>query len=367
MTDWFAPGLATVPLLTAGRSRAITAENPRGEKGAGGAATSLLGPGRKGRAYLGLDVGQTAMLAEIDGPGVIRHIWMTVADQTAEHDFVLRDLVLRMWWDEESEPSVEVPLGDFFCNGFGARCDVMSLPIVVAPHGGMNSYLPMPFARRARVGITSEHPVPIEAFFYQIDYQLVDELPPGIGYLHAQWRRERATTIGRDYAVLDGVHGRGKYIGTYLAIAALERYWWGEGEMKFFIDGDDALPTICGTGTEDYVGGAWAFQRELGGVDPRPVTYSAPYFGYPYHATADQARQSPYARETTPQHGMYRWHLLDPISFESDLRVTLQQIGHDGRRLFERSDDVSSVAYWYQDEPHGPFPALPGPEQRRPR
>ena len=367
MVDWIAPGLASAPLLRGGRTHSITAENPDGRKGAGGSAASALGVGRKGRAFIGIDAGQTVDLADIEGPGVIRHVWMTVTERTADHDFVLRDLVLQMWWDDEPEPSVEVPLGDFFCNGFGTRCDVLSLPIVVAPHGGMNSYLPMPFARRARVSIRSEHPAPIEAFFYQIDYQLGEELLAGVGYLHAQWRREPMTTPGRDFVVLDGVRGRGQYVGTYLAITALERYWWGEGEMKFFIDGDDTLPTICGTGTEDYVGGAWAFQRELGGLDPQPVTYSAPFFGYRHHATAEASRHSPYARATAPQHGMYRWHILDPISFETDLRVTLQQIGHDGRRLFERSDDVSSVAYWYQGEPHDPFPGLPSVEARRPR
>jgi hypothetical protein len=367
MSDWMTPGLAAAPLLGGGRSRSISAENPDGAVGAGGRASSPLGPGRKGRAFIPLEPGETAALADIEGPGVIRHIWMTVTDRTPEHEFVLRDLVLRMRWDDEDGPSVEVPLGDFFCNGFAARCDVISLPIVVAPHGGMNCYLPMPFAERARIGITSEHPAPIEAFFYQIDYVLGEGLAPDVGYLHAQWRREPVTTPGRDYVVLDGVAGRGKYVGTFLGISALERYWWGEGEMKFFIDGDEELPTICGTGTEDYVGGAWAFQRELGGADPQPVTYSAPWFGYPHHATAEVSDHSPYARATVPQHGMYRWHILDPIDFESSLRVTLQQIGHDGRRLFERSDDVSSVAYWYQGEPHGPFPALPTAADRRPR
>jgi hypothetical protein len=365
MTDWFAPGLAIAPLLRGGRSRAISAENPDGRKGAGGSASGPTGPGRKGRASLGLGAGETVVLADIEGPGVIRHIWMTVTDRTPEHDFVLRDLVLRMWWDEEPEPSVDVPLGDFFLNGFGARCDVTSLPIVVAPDGGMNSYLPMPFSRRARIAIRSEHPAPIEAFFYQVDYQLGDELRADVGYLHAQWRREPMTTPGRDVVVLDAVRGRGTYVGTYLAIAAAGPHWWGEGEMKFFIDGDDELPTICGTGTEDYVGGAWGFERDAGG-GPRPVTYSAPWFGYPYHAPAGAARPSADPASALARHGLYRWHILDPIVFETDLRVTLQQIGHDGERLFERSDDVSSVAYWYQAEPHGPFPLLPAAARRRP-
>ena len=349
-----------------GRSRAINAENPHGEKGAGGMATSPLGQGRKGRPCLTLAPGETATLADIEGSGVIRHLWFTVTDQTERHHFVLRNIVLRMSWDNEATPSVEVPLGDFFCNGFGQRAIVASVPIAVAPTGGMNSYFPMPFAAGARIEVTNEHPAAIEGFFYQVDYELVDELPTDTGRFHAQFRRTNPTTKGVDHIVLDGVCGRGQYVGTYIGVAALERYWWGEGEMKFFIDGDVDFPTICGTGLEDYVGGAWAFQDRLGG-DPRAMTYSNPYFGYPHQASIDESRFSAYARAMPPMHGMYRWHLPDPIRFEKDLRVTLQQIGHDGFELFERSDDVSTVAYWYQIEPHSSFPTLPDRHARRPR
>ena len=349
-----------------GRSRAINAENPDGGKGRGATASSPLGQGRKGRPCLTLAPGQTATLADIDGPGVIRHLWFTVTDQTERHHFVLRNLVLRMWWDDEATPSVEVPLGDFFCNGFGQRSIVTSIPIAVAPTGGMNSYFPMPFAARARIEVTSEHPAAIDGFFYQVDYELVDELPVDTGRFHAQFRRTNPTTKGVDHIVLDGVRGQGQYVGTYIGVAALERFWWGEGEMKFFIDGDVDFPTICGTGLEDYVGGAWAFQDRLGG-EPKAMTYSNPYFGYPYQASVDDSRFSAYARAMPPMHGMYRWHLPDPIRFEEDLRVTLQQIGHDGFELFERSDDVSTVAYWYQIEPHSSFPTFPDRRARRPR
>ncbi|WP_218038381.1 glycoside hydrolase family 172 protein [Acrocarpospora pleiomorpha] len=350
------------------RSRSISAENPEGAPGAGGRTASRLGPGRKGRAFIPLRSGETADLARIDGPGVIRHIWLTVTDRTEAGPFVLRDLVLRAYWDGQDTPSVEAPLGDFFCNGFATRSQVTSLPIVVAPTGGMNCYFPMPFRSSALITLTSEHPGDIEALFYQIDYTVGDEVHEDTGRFHAQWRRSRVTQPGVDHVILDGVQGPGAYVGTYLGIAALERYWWGEGEVKFYLDGDVEHPTICGTGTEDYAGGAWAFQDRLAtDGDVRVLTYSAPFFGYPHYSTADTSGRSPYATGMTPTHGLYRWHLPDPVYFQDDLRATVQQIGHDGTALFERADDVSSVAYWYQIGPTAPFPPMPDGAGRRPR
>lgn len=360
--------LPSYALASSVQSRAITAENPTGARGAGGKFSSALGPGRKGRAYLPLAAGATLTLAEIDGPGVIRHIWITVPDSTPEGPFVLRDLVLRIYWDGREQPSVEVPLGDFFCNGFGERADVSSLPIVVAPTGGMNSFFEMPFREGARVTITSEHPGDIEAVFFQIDYTVGDDLSPEVGYFHAQWRRTQGAPLGQDHVILDGVVGDGAYVGTFVALTALGRFWWGEGEVKFFLDGDTDLPTICGTGLEDYVGGAWAFQDRLSrDVEPEVFTYNSPYFGYPQRLTHDATRRSPYATPMPVSHGMYRWHLQDPIRFQQDLKVTLQQIGHDGTNLFERSDDISTVAYWYQRGVAAPFPLLPNAGERRPR
>jgi Protein of unknown function (DUF2961) len=348
------------------RSRSITAENQAGEKGGGGQAASPLGPGRKGRPRVVLPPGETVVLADIEGPGIIRHVWITVPEQTDASPFVLRSLVLRMHWDDEADPSVEVPLGDFFCNGFGRRCLVSSMPIVVAPAGGMNCYFPMPFTRSARIALTSDHPDDVDVFF-QIDYHLVDELAGEVGYFHAQWRRQPITEPSRDFVVVDDITGAGAYVGTYLGVAVLERYWWGEGEFKFYIDGDTDWPTICGTGVEDYFGGAWAFQDELGGQGRRVITYTTAYLGCPHHSTTDDTRTSPYADIAVPMFGMYRWHLPDPIHFERDLAVTVQQIGHDGKHLFERRDDVTSVAYWYQREPHHPFPQLPDMAMRTPR
>lgn len=332
------------------RTRSITAENPTGEPGAGGTAASDLGPGRKGKPCITLPPGEETTVADIEGPGELRHLWFTVRPETDEADTVFRDLILRMYWDDESSPSVEVPLGDFFCCGHGIPADVDSVPIVTAPVGGFNSFFSMPFADRARITVEADHPKKVTAFFYQIDYALLDELPEDIGYFHAQWRRENPTTRGEDMVIVEDLSGPGKYVGTYLAWAALEGKWWGEGEVKFYLDGDEEYPTICGTGAEDYVGGAWGFAGR---------TFSTPYLGY--HQRED-------GEDQVPKHGLYRWHLPDPIYFDDELTATVQVMGNDGYgNLVERVDDVASVAYWYQREPHEPFPALPQRTDRRPR
>ncbi len=350
-----------------GRSRAITAENPHGLKGEGGKAESPLGLARKGKAFISLAQGETATLVDIEGPGIIQHIWMTVADMTESGWFVLRDLVLRMYWDDEATPSVEVPLGDFFCNGFGARAIINSMPIVVNPVGGMNCYFPMPFRKAAKVTITNEHPQAIEAFFYQLDYLLMDELGDDVEYFHAQYRRENPTVMKKDFTLIEGIKGRGKFVGCYMAWTSLSRYWWGEGEVKFYIDGDGDWPTICGTGAEDYFGGAWGFVKSDNGNPVQEQTYSTPFLGFPYFSKTDDTRAHIYDGATCPMRGFYRWHLPDPILFEEDLRITVQQIGHDGKALFERSDDIAAVSYWYQTEPHQAFPSFPDVLDRRPR
>lgn len=360
----------SVPVLPDGVvSRSINAENRTGATGAGARAASALGPSRKGSAYLPLPAGETLTLADIEGPGVIRHIWLTVADRTDRGPFVLRDLVLRAYWDGSDRPSVEVPVGDFFCNGFGTRALVTSAPIVVAPTGGMNSYFPMPFRAGARLTLESQHACDLPAVFFQVDYTLGDDVASGTPYFHAQWRHSDGTApLGTDHVILDGVSGRGTYVGTYVALTSLHRYWWGEGEVKFFIDDDDEFPTLCSTGLEDYAGGAWAFQDELRAApEPEILTFSAPYCGYPFHSTRDRTKASPFSTEALPMHGLYRWHLPDPIHFTERLKVTVQQIGAWDHGLFERQDDIATTAYWYQIPPHAPFPPLPAPTNRHPR
>ena len=369
MYQSFTGGLGGIALAKHGRSRAINAENPHGEKGKGGMAASHLGPSRKGSPCLSnIEPGTTVTLAEIEGPGEINHIWITVDNKTTEADcFVLRDLVIRMYWEDEETPSVESPLGDFFCCGFGRECIVNSVPMAVVPSRGFNCYFPMPFKKKARITLENQHANKIPAFFYQIDYCLYDELPEDITYFHAQWRRERLTEKQKDYTILDGVKGKGHYVGTYLALTTLERYWWGEGEMKFYIDGDDEYPTICGTGTEDYFGGSWSFAKQVDGKTVEQ-NYNTPYLGYPYYSAHDELIHNPYHNDDCPpMRGFYRWHIQDPICFDEDLRVTIQQIGVGYRGMFERQDDVASVAYWYQTLPHTPFAPLMSKEDRWPR
>ncbi len=351
-----------------GRSRAINAENPYGEKGKGGMSASDLGPSRKGRPCLReLESGSVTTLGEITGPGEIKHIWITVTDRTEQDYYVLRDLVLRIYWDDEENPSVETPLGDFFCCGFGRGCIVNSMPIAVNPARGMNCYFPMPFNKKARITIENQHVCTIPAFFYQIDYLLLDEAQENVAYFHAAWNREKLTEKQKDYTILEGVKGKGHYIGTYLALTTLERYWWGEGEVKIYLDGDEKYPTICGTGTEDYFGGAWSFASQKDGHTIEN-NYCTPYLGYPYYSANDETVHNFYHNDDTmPQRGFYRWHIVDPILFEKDIRVTIQQIGVCHKGLFERQDDVSSVAYWYQNEPHVVFKPLPQKEDRWPR
>lgn len=348
-------------------SRSISAENPDGKRGFGGQASGELGKGRKGKAYLDLEPDKETTIADIKGPGVINHIWITVQDSSPKGEFVLRDLVLRMYWDNSEKPSVEVPIGDFFCCGFSTKCQVNSLPIVVAPYGGFNCFFPLPFRKRARITVENQHGGLIHAFFYTVNYSLTDKIDDDCGYFHAQWRRTKYSSLKEDHVVLD-INGKGHYVGTYIAWTALERYWYGEGEFKFFIDDDTEYPTICGTGVEDYVGGAWGFyeKNDYGVVSRDETTYCTPYMGYPYHSCVSGTKEI-YGYDGMPVHGLYRWHIVDPICFKKRLKVTVQQIGHNGDHLFERADDVATVAYWYQTTINQDFPPLPDKNYRLPR
>ncbi len=345
------PDLTSLALLRDARSRAITAENRDGSPGGGAravdgpsaSAARDLGRGWKVSPALPLARGERLTIAAIEGPGVIRHIWMTCAPTTWRH------VVLRIWWDEEETPSVESPLGDFFASGWCERTIVSSEPIAVMSGGGMNSYWPMPFRRAARVEVENLGP-DIAQFFFQVDYTLED-VPEEAAYLHTQWRRSNPVRDGV-HTILDGVTGRGHYVGTYLAWQTNNNGWWGEGEVKFYLDDDGEFPTICGTGTEDYVGGAWAFEQHEGeGYLP----FTSSYLGFHQVTPLDDFGRS------NRRFGMYRWHIPDPIHFTTALRVEVQALGwRSGGRYLPLQDDVASLALWYQTEPHAPFPALGG-------
>ncbi len=259
--------------------------------------------------------GQTTTLMDVDGPGCIQHSGSPSSSRR------YRDLILRIYWDGEEHPSVEAPLGDFFCNGLNTRTNILALPINVNPSGGFNCYFPMPFRRHARMTIENRAPENVSGFFYAINYAQT-EIDDDDAYFHAQFRRTNPLPYLQDYTILDGVRGQGQYVGTYMAWQQNSSGWWGEGEIKIFLDGDTEFPTICGTGTEDYFGGAWCFDQ----------TFSAPFMGYPLGAS--DGDPAPPGRVGN-RHGLYRFHIMDPIRFRQDLRVTMQAIGwrSEGRYL----------------------------------
>jgi hypothetical protein len=344
-------GLGALARLSNAQTRSISPENFDGTKGGGGRATDgtgagparELGQGWKVSPSIEIAPQATVSLADIGGPGTIQHIWLTVAPQ------FWRSLVLRMTWDDETTPSVEVPLGDFFCNGWCVRSNVNSLPVAVNPAGGFNCYWQMPFRQRARITLENLSSDPILGFYYQITYELAS-VADDVAYFHAQWRRSNPLPYKQPHTLLDGVRGKGHYAGTYIAWGVNNNNWWGEGEIKFYMDGDDDFPTICGTGTEDYFGGAWNFEHPPGQYG----TYSTPYLGLPQILTPDGLYRS------QQRFGMYRWHIMDPIRFHEDLRVTIQALGWRSEgRFIPLQDDIASTAFWYQAEPHASFPDLP--------
>lgn len=344
-------GLGSLSRLSNAQTRSISPENFTGAKGQGGMATEGtgsgpsrdLGQGWKVSPSIQLAARETVTIAEIAGPGAIQHIWLTVAPVW------WRRLIIRFYWDDETEPSIEVPLGDFFCNGWCERANVVSLPVAVNPAGGMNCYWEMPFRQSARITLENLWDEPTTGFYYQVTYALT-EIPDDAAYLHAQWRRSNPLPYKSDHTLLDGVRGHGQYVGTYIAWGVNNNGWWGEGEIKFFMDGDDQYPTICGTGTEDYFGGAWNFEHPQGQYG----VFSAPFSGMPQVILPDGLYRS------QQRFGMYRWHIMDPIRFQQDLRVTIQALGwRSGGRYLPLQDDIASTVFWYQAEPHAPFPALP--------
>jgi hypothetical protein len=354
--DGLGLSLGNLARLSDAVSRSISAENPTGEKGRGAMATE--GPGADAARELGrgwkicpcisVPAQNTVVLADMPGSGAIQHIWMTMDPS------LWRRLILRCYWDGESNASVEVPVGDFFCSGWGVRCNVSSLPIAVNPAGGFNCYWEMPFHRGARISLENISLDEARGVFYQIDYTLT-EVPADHACFHAQWRRSNPVRAGNVHTLLDGVRGIGHYVGTYLAWGVHNNDWWGEGEVKFYLDGDGEWPTICGTGTEDYFGGAWNFELPPGQYG----VYSTPFLGLPQVLQPDGLYRS------QQRFGMFRWHILDPIRFRQDLRVTIQDLGYrsplEGRpRYLARQDDIASTAFWYQAEPHADFPPLPG-------
>ncbi|MGI8907779.1 MAG: glycoside hydrolase family 172 protein [Candidatus Sumerlaeaceae bacterium] len=318
-------------------SRSISWENPTGAPGEGGQTSSPLGIGRKGAPQSFILPDTTVTLAEIDGPGTIRHIWMTGSPH--RHPSQLRSTIVRAYWDGQEHPSIECPLGDWM--GI-AHCNVapyQSAVHSVGDNAALNLWLPMPFTRNARITISNDGPTSL-GLYYQVDYTLGERHAKNVGRLHTLFRRENPTTLTQDFELLPKRTGAGRFVGCLMGVRSLDtKRWWGEGEIKFFMDGDSEFPTICGTGAEDYVCQSY-------GVQERP---------YLYHGTA--LNQDGFIT-------MYRWHLPDPVYWKKSCRVTIQQIGIQKGGLYERSDDWSCATFWYENIPSAPLPALPPREAR---
>jgi hypothetical protein len=336
--------------LSEAQTRSISPENFSGEKGKGGRAIKGtgahyardLGQGWKISPSVVIAPGQTFELANIDGPGAIQQIWMTPTGQW-------RFSILRIYWDEQEQPSVECPVGDFFACGWGRFAQLSSLAVCINPGSAFNCYWEMPFRRHCRITMTNIADTDM-TLYYQINYALTD-VSEDRGYFHAQFRRTNPLPYREVYTILDGVQGKGHYVGTYMAWGVHSNGWWGEGEVKFFLDDDKEFPTICGTGTEDYFCGSYCFKN------PETKQYQA--FTTPYSGLHQILRPDG-AFNSQMRFGMYRWHIVDPVRFQQDLRVTIQALGwRSGSRYLPLQDDIASVAYWYQTLPTAPFPRLP--------
>ena len=336
-------------------TRSISPENFTGEKGKGGMATEgtgahaarELGQGWKISPSVRIQPGETFEIANIEGQGAIQQIWLTPTGHW-------RFSILRIYWDDSEIPSVECPVGDFFACGWQRYAQVSSLAVCVNPGSAFNCYWEMPFRKRARITLTNiaEDPTTL---YYQVNYTLTD-VPEACAYFHAQFRRTNPLPYKDVYTILDGVQGKGHYVGTYMAWQVNNTQWLGEGEIKFYGDGDTDFATIVGTGTEDYFCGSYNCDlgKERGGYRE----FTTPYAGLPQVIRPDGLY------DAQQRFGLYRWHIPDPIRFEEDFRVTIQALGwrtrtSERRRSLPLQDDIASVAFWYQTLPATPFPELP--------
>jgi hypothetical protein len=342
--------LGNLSQLSDAKTRSISPENFTGEKGKGGMATEGtgancardLGQGWKISPSITIKAGEERVLADISGSGAIQQIWMTPTGNW-------RMSILRIYWDDQEQPSVECPVGDFFACGWGQYAPLSSLAVCVNPGSAFNCYWEMPFRKRCRITMTNIAADDMR-LYYQINYTLTD-VPETCAYFHAQFRRVNPLPYKEVYTILDGVQGKGQYVGTYMAWGVNNNGWWGEGEIKFFMDGDKDYPTICGTGTEDYFCGSYNFENQ--------VTKQYQEFTTAYAGLSQVIRPDGVYKSQT-RFGMYRWHITDPVRFETDLKVTMQALGwRSGGRYLPLQDDIASVAYWYQTLPAAPFPKLP--------
>ncbi|MGC4039083.1 MAG: DUF2961 domain-containing protein [Chitinophagaceae bacterium] len=319
--------LMSLTQLSGGKSKAITSADPD--------------PNSNSDRIKYITPGETKVLADIQGTGIIKHIWLTFSEArpnwleaggSARPD----EIVLRMYWDDSKEPAVEAPLGDFFAAGFGERHEIKSVPVQVEGGDGYNCYWPMPFNKHAIITVTNEGKKNVRSFYYHIDYSEEKMLPAKTAYFCAQYRNEFPEKTGKDYLILDA-EGEGQYVGTVMSVRSRSPFWFGEGDAKFYIDGDKK-PTIQGTGTEDYFLMAWGLNQT-----------QFPYYGCNYMSTDFE--------DLGVQYNMYRWHIADPVQFTKSLRFEIEHTGwisadetESGKveGHVEREDDMATVAFWYQ-------------------
>ena len=354
-------GMNNLYRLSDAKTRSISPENLNGETGRGGMATTGTGAGASRELGRGWKVSPSVVIkskttytvAEINGPGSIQHIWMTPTGNW-------RYSILRFYWDDEKTPSVEVPVGDFFGMGWAQYSPLNSLAVCVNPGSAFNCYWPMPFRKKCRITMENIDEKDM-VLYYSVDYTLT-EIPNDAAYFHAQFRRTNPVAYMQPYVLVDSIHGKGQYVGTYMAWGVHNNGWWGEGEIKFFMDDDKEYPTICGTGTEDYFCGSYDFdtrKRNSAGVEEVNYTeYSTAYAGLHQVIRPDGHYNSQH------RFGMYRWHITDPIRFKKGLKITIQDLGwRDGGRYLPLQDDIASTVFWYQTEPHNSFPKLAAKDQ----
>ncbi|MCK4991492.1 MAG: DUF2961 domain-containing protein [Bacteroidales bacterium] len=348
--------LSNLYRMSDAKTRSISPENFTGEKGKGGMSelgegaasheARELGQGYKVSPYVIIEPGEVFTMAEIDGPGCIQHIWLT---PTGDWRFY----ILRFYWDDEDEPSVEVPVGDFFGMGWGEYAHLNSLAVCVNPGRAFNCYWQMPFKKKCKITMENIDVKPTR-LYYQVDYVLTN-VPDDAAYFHAQFRNPDPDKDKEAYTIVDNIKGKGQYVGTYMAWQVNNNGWWGEGEIKFYMDGDKDFPTICGTGEEDYFCGSYGYNdREIDGK-MYYSEFSSLYTGF-YEV------KDPEIEGFVGVFGQYRWHIEDPIRFEEDLKITIQCLGWGPDGYLPLEDELASVAYWYQTEPHHSFPPLPSKE-----
>ena len=330
----------------------ISPENLDGKKGGGGAMPWEQGSSREAARDLGtgwkvnprrfIPAHQTLTLADVQDEGEITQIWLTPTG-------CWRGQVLRFYWDGETTPAVEVPLGDFFACGMNQYAQVSSLPVCVNPGSAFNCYWSMPFRKGFRITLENRNDEEV-VVYYQINY-LRKKVAEDAGYFHAQFRRVNPLPYKQDFTMLDNIHGTGHYVGTYMVWGSNSNGWWGEGEVKMYLDGDKEYPSICYTGTEDYFCGSYDFEDPV--THDRYVPFTTPYCGLCQVITPNTLYRS------QMRFGLYRWHITDPVYFEKDIRVTIQALGwRSGGRYLPLQDDLSCVSYFYLDKPSCQLPPL---------